>query len=147
MTNELKLGELKLVSSDMEIVKIDNTNYDSKCSTNYISSTGVLIEVHQDVVTEPTEKSMVVKTSKGDLKWEVDVKNGYEVVTFNGVKKSFKKNRKDDFRPEINLIEASINEKINSYPISLEKMKKVSILSREVVEVHFDKNLGEKDAI
>ena len=77
---------------------------------------------------------MVIYTDKGDLEWISDIEKSEDVVLFNSSKKSFPKTRRDDFRPEINLIENMLNGLVVDAPIALEKMKKVSTLSKLAFE-------------
>ena len=130
----LNLGDLELVESATHIVSDPNVEYDAQTNMTLGTSSGIDIQINQDVVTEPAIKELKIISKEVELIWNTNMSRGGDLVKFNGVDRFFQKTRVDDFQPEIEHIDEIINGTITISPIGLNQMLRVSELSKKCYE-------------
>lgn len=103
------LGQGKIVEVSAMIDWVtteDGAEYDRIFQVNARTETGFTGRIVQDVVTDPTDKSVTVVGEKGVMQWKVNQTTGNDGLTFApvtgaGREKLFPKTRPDDFKGEI----------------------------------------------
>lgn len=126
-SNVLKMGRIKEVTSVMDIVDNNNVKYDQSTMISVKTENGLVGNIIQDVITEPSEKMLRIIGDKGLLKWFVNFKKGFDAVKYwdknNNVKEELiEKSRPDDFKGEIDHVEEILKGKsFDESPISLKR--------------------------
>ena len=109
----------------MDIVKEGGTEYDRLCFITLRSEGGLVGDVIQDVLTQPTEKSCRIQGRDGYVDWRVGHRPGHDAVLSGKgdavEEQAIAKTRADDFKAEISHLEAVLDGKTESSPISLER--------------------------
>jgi predicted dehydrogenase len=126
-------GRIIEVSCMMDIVQDKEVCYDRFSSINYKTESGLFGTIIQDVITEPSEKSIRIQGDKGYLEWWVNYEKDNDAVIYSDSsnKKEIKriaKKRPDDFKGEINHIEDILSGKTKVSPISLERGLETSLV-------------------
>jgi predicted dehydrogenase len=130
----LNLGDLHLMESATQMVRDQNVEYDAQTNMTLATSSGIAIQIAQDVVTEPAIKELKIISNDVELLWSTNMSRGGDFVKFNGVETFFPKTRVDDFQPEIEHIDDILQDKFTNSPILLSKMLRVSELSKKCFE-------------
>jgi predicted dehydrogenase len=121
----LDAGKVAEISATMDIVKEAGTDYDRLSFITLKSEEGLVGDVIQDVVTQPTEKSCRIQGSDGYVDWRVNHKPGHDAVLSGKgdavAEQTIAKTRADDFKAEIVHIEGVLAGNVKSSPISLER--------------------------
>ena len=128
-TNVLKLGRIVEVTANLNHVKTDEVSYDEIAFLTLKTEKGLMGNVTQDVITEPSLKQLRIQGSAGFLEWQVNFNSGVDRVSFQlegnskTQEKLISKTRSDDFKGEIihigELLGGTI--KPEDSPISLER--------------------------
>ena len=129
-----ELRDVRLIDSSTHIIRDKNVEYDAETNMTLETSRGVDIQIAQDVVTKPAIKELKIISNEIELSWNANIARGGDLVKFNNVEKFFPKTRVDDFQPEIEHIDDIIKGKCSVSPIELEKMLRVSELSKKCYE-------------
>lgn len=135
--NELKLGSLQIKDSKLSLIKNEKVNYDEKCIAQFVSSQNILGYLEQDVITEPTQKTVEIFGQKGKLRWQCNYKDNNDALFLNdNLIEIIEKNRKDDFKTEILHIDKYID-KYNFSPLRLE----LGINTMEIINKIYSDNI------
>jgi predicted dehydrogenase len=126
--HELGLGRITEVSAMMDIVDDGKVRYDQICQINVRTEKGFVGNIIQDVVTEPSQKRVLIQTEAGQLEWQVNAAKDKDAVRYSMIDgKSdevlISKTRPDDFKGEIHHIDELLSGKASyeSSPVSLER--------------------------
>ena len=119
-------GRVADVSATLDIVRDDGTEYDRLCLLVLRTTGGLTGDVIQDVVTAPAEKSARLQGSDGYIEWHVNYQPNVDAtITGKGESKAERtlipKTRADDFRVEVDHLEAVLDGRTASSPIALER--------------------------
>lgn len=122
----LGMGRIVEVSAMLDVVKDKQLHYDRLCLLNVRTEKNMIGDIVQDVVTEPSRKSLRIQGSDGFLEWHVNWDKQHDALRYQGSKHRLQdvlipKSRPDDFRAEINHIEDVLVGKTKQSAISLEK--------------------------
>ncbi len=131
------LGEWVSVAPVYKMVKTDVIEYDAIASFSFITNTGDMGRVIQDVVTSPTRKWARLQGLNGFIEWSCNGVPEGDLVRFQGKdgkveEKIFPKKRPDDFYQETLHFEEIIKGQLkgNESPISFEgALSVMSVLS------------------
>jgi hypothetical protein len=111
----------------MDFVDDGVVKYDRICLINVKTEIGLVGNIVQDVVTEPSQKAVRIQGTKGFLEWFVNFKGDHDALHYRDGKgeareELIKKTRPDDFKGEIDHLEQILNggDRAGS-PISLER--------------------------
>jgi len=122
------LGPIVEVQAMLDLVEEDGARYDRIAQLSVRSESGVVGEIVQDVVTEPSRKWLRLQGSGGFLEWEVNVADGADGLMLQAGSseprvEQISKTRPDDFQPEVDhlIALAERNEPDAASPISLER--------------------------
>lgn len=120
----LGLGRILEVSSTMDRVKKDGADYDQICLINVVTEKGMVGSISQDVITKPEIKALYIQGTSGFLEWYANYNNANDAVIWGiGGKEPeqilIPKKRPDDFKNEIDEVEAILSVKSHSTAISL----------------------------
>ena len=120
-------GRIVEVSATMDFVDDGVVKYDRICLINVKTEVGLVGNIVQDVVTEPSQKAARIQGTKGFLEWFVNFKGDHDAVRYRDRKgevkeELIKKTRPDDFKGEVDHLEQILNggDRAAS-PISLER--------------------------
>ena len=130
----LKLGDVQLIEGTTDMVREQNVEYDARTNMTLGTSSGIEIQIAQDVLTQPAIKELKIISNDIELLWCTNMSKGGDFVKFNGVETFFQKTRIDDFQPEIEHIDEILNSKCTASPIELKQMFRVSELSKKCYE-------------
>jgi len=143
----LGLGKITEVTAVMDIVENDKVKYDRFSNISVKTEKGFIGNIIEDVITEPSEKSLRIQGDKGFLEWYVNYENGKDAVIYwdgqNEIKKELiNKTRPDDFKNEIDHIGEILkgNFKGDS-PISLKKGLETMLI---IAASHKSNQLGKR---
>jgi predicted dehydrogenase len=121
----LNAGRIVEVRATMDIVEPNGTRYDRICHINVITESGMVGSISQDVITKPPVKTLRIQGDKGFLEWYANFDNSNDAVIWQRdeevvEKRLIPKTRPDDFKGEIDEIEAVMNGTSSGESISLE---------------------------
>ena len=124
--NSLGKGRIVEVSARMDIVDEGNGRYDRICDISVKTEEGLVGTIIQDVVTQPSRKTMLLQGDKGFIEWHVAYESGDDAVISKNEDGPIEKNiikrlRTDDFRLEIEHIGSVLAGDISDSPISIER--------------------------
>ncbi|MGB9499228.1 MAG: Gfo/Idh/MocA family protein [Dissulfuribacterales bacterium] len=107
-------GRIVKVSATMDMIADGIVKYDRICLINVRTENGLVGDIVQDVVTEPPQKNVRIQGEIGFLEWIVNADDKHDAVRYkdglNDVRdKIIPKTRPDDFKGEIDHIEAILN--------------------------------------
>jgi predicted dehydrogenase len=126
--NVIGAGKVADVSATLDIVRERGTEYDRICLLALRTTEGLTGDVIQDVVTSPTEKSVRLQGSGGFVQWHVNYQPNVDAVIAckgNGDATAepilIPKTRADDFKVEVDHLEAVLDQQTTISPISLER--------------------------
>ena len=119
-------GRIVEVSSMLDMVDDNETKYDRICYINVKTEKGLVGNITQDVITEPSQKSLRVQGTNGLLKWYVNWDNDHDAIRYWDGKgevneKFIKKTRQSDFDSEMNHLEEVLIGKDIDSPISIRR--------------------------
>lgn len=119
-------GRVVRVSAAMDIVQDGRAEYDRVASLSLTTDQGLFGYVVQDVVTKPVNKYLRVQGRDGFLTWHVNFNPAGDAVFCQfgpepARELMLPKKRTDDFRREVDHLEAYIEGRIAQSPISLER--------------------------
>jgi predicted dehydrogenase len=139
------LDRVKYVTAALDIVSTEKVKYDRYSFLTMFNDSGNIFHVIQDVVTNPPVKELRINGTLGDLIWRTSTTLD-EVVVFdiNGEiveEHKIKKNRRDDFYPEIMHIKFLLESKseVNS-PLDL----KYAIDTNKIIVSSFESHKSGK---
>lgn len=92
------------VRATLDVVEHDTGSYDKAADVNIKMSSGLTVDVVQDLVTWPPDKSLVAKFANGAIRWEMHGDHDLLRISVTGKPDetvTFPKTRPDDFLPEI----------------------------------------------
>jgi len=150
-------GRVVEVSAAMDMVTDAGTNYDRVCLVTVRTESGLVGDIAQDVVTVPAQKALRIQGKNGFVEWLVNIDGSHDAVRYGDGKgeveeETIPKTRPDDFRGEIDHIEAVLNgSDPTDSPISLEKGIETMLvvaaahLSRQqkkTMRINYDKGYG-----
>ncbi len=120
------VGRVVEVNATLKYVKAEGAHYDSLCLADLRTEQGLIGRVVQDVVTIPVRKWARIQGSLGALEWTAGYSQEGDAVTLRRPGKPdevhlIKKSRPDDFVQELTEIEASLRERPEASPISVER--------------------------
>lgn len=122
----LGVGKITEVSAMLDMVRDKSVQYDRICLLNVRTQRGLVGDIVQDVVTSPPQKSLRIQGSTGFVEWFVNLDSTHDAVRYGYmneevIEKKIQKTRPDDFKGEIDFIEAIMKGESPAYlPISLE---------------------------
>jgi len=124
-TRFLNAGRIVDVRATMDIVELGGTRYDRICHINVITETGMVGSISQDVITKPAVKTLRIQGDKGFLEWYANYDKSHDAVVWQADGSAVEtllipKTRPDDFKGEIDEIEAILNGQNSGESISLE---------------------------
>ena len=104
IAHSLGQGRPVNVRATLDIVEHDTGSYDQAADVNITMSSGLSVDVLQDLFTWPSDKSLVAKYTNGAIRWEMH--DDHDIVRTSITGKpddtvTFPKTRLDDFLPEI----------------------------------------------
>jgi predicted dehydrogenase len=121
-------GRVTEVSAMLDWVRDGKAYYDRICQMSVRTEKGLVGEIAQDVVTEPADKSVRIQGTTGFIEWFVNRDKQSDAIRFSDGKspaqeKSIPKTRPDDFKGEIDHIEALLSgkAKASESPIAFER--------------------------
>jgi predicted dehydrogenase len=104
IAHALGAGRPETVAAELDVVEHDTGSYDREARLAITTSSGIPVDVVQDLFTWPAEKSLVATFTNGSLRWEMHSDHDLVRVSINGKDDetvSFSKTRPDDFLPEM----------------------------------------------
>lgn len=103
IAHELGQGRPEKVKARLDKVEHDTGSYDREAHLSIEMSSGLRVEVDQDLHTWPADKSLDAKFENGSLRWEMHSDRDSVIVTLGNKIETFEipKARPDDFLPEI----------------------------------------------
>ncbi len=138
VANELGQGRPVRVKCDVEKVTHPEGSYDKSASLNIEMSSGLVVDVVQDLYTWPADKSLDAIFEKGEVRWEMHGDHD-SVISSLAVGASeemtIPKTRPDDFLPEISHVVQLLTstEKKNS-PLDLSEALYTSLVLEAALE-------------
>ncbi len=118
-------GRVNEVSAMLDIVDDGNVKYDRICQLHVKTEKGLIGNIVQDVVTQPTKKYVRIQGSQKALEWHVNWKKDCDAVLVleNGSQQiqEIPKKRSDDFKWEIDHVGKILNQPDLESPISLKR--------------------------
>lgn len=134
-------GRIVEVSALLDMVEDNGARYDRLAQLNVRTESGLAGLVVQDVVTEPAEKRMRIQGSKGFIEWAVNAEPGADLVRLwrNGAeerRERIEKTRPDDFCPEIEHLDAVLNNPELDSPISLKAGLETMLVIAAAIHSH-----------
>lgn len=135
----LGAGRVVEISATLDRVKGDNLDYDQSAFLVLRTESGMVGDVIQDVVTQPTEKSARLQGESGFLEWKVNTVPGKDSVVFGkqgtpAEEVFIDKTRPDDFICEIDHLAEILSGRCTSSPISLERGLETMMVIAAAVE-------------
>lgn len=127
-SHAMGLGRVREVYAAMDWVKNAKVDYDRVCNFNVTTDKGFLGLVTQDVITQPSKKTMRFQGTDGFLEWTMNFDAGHDAVVWRGKdgqdhEELIAKTRPDDFRWEAehmrDLLDGTIA--LADSPINLER--------------------------
>ena len=101
-------SQISLISSQAEVVERDGMKFDKSVEVVAQTATGVKIRVHQDVETQPAEKSLKMNFANGVCTLNYGIENQKDKVTISVKDINYfveiLKSRPDDFNQEVKSI-------------------------------------------
>lgn len=150
-------GRVVEVSATMDMVTDSGVNYDRVCLISAKTESGLVGDIAQDVVTVPAQKALRIQGKNGFVEWLVNIDGSHDAVRYGDGKGEVKeeiipKTRPEDFRGEIDHIEAVLNGSDSTdSPISLPKgietmlviaAAHVSRQQKRTVRINYGKEYG-----
>jgi predicted dehydrogenase len=122
----LGMGKIVEVSAMMDMVNDGGASYDQICQLNVKTEKTLVGSIVQDVITNPTQKSLRVQGEGGFLEWYVNLDAKHDALRYSGGdsqvnEELFPKVRPDDFVGEIDHVQDILEGKSEESPISLER--------------------------
>jgi predicted dehydrogenase len=121
----LGAGKIHEVTGLLDLVEEGRVNYDRLMLAGLRTTEGLVGEVIQDVVTAPPEKLCRIQGRDGFVEWRVNHKPGFDAVICGDGERAeeqlLAKTRADDFKTEIEHLEAILEGKRKESPIALER--------------------------
>src|SRR5262249_4178862 len=123
-------GKVADVSATLDIVREGGAEFDRICLLALRTTEGLTGDVIQDVVTAPTKKSVRLQGSDGYVQWHVNYQHNIDaVIACKGNADAeaeakpilIPKTRTDDFKTEVDHLEAVLEGRTANSPISLER--------------------------
>lgn len=119
-------GKIVEVSSMLDMVDDGVVSYDRICQICARTENGLIGDIIQDVITDPSKKYMRIQGDKGALEWCVNFEKNCDALIWQDQSKKtiverISKTRLDDFKWEIEHLEDIMEGKIKDSPISLER--------------------------
>lgn len=104
IAHSLGQGKPVSVKAILDVVEHDTGSYDQAADVTITMSSGLTVDVVQDLFTWPADKSLVAKFTNGEIRWEMH--GDHDLVRTSVAGKpddtvTFPKTRPDDFLPEI----------------------------------------------
>ncbi|MDB3995616.1 Gfo/Idh/MocA family oxidoreductase [Candidatus Pelagibacter sp.] len=117
------------ISHSINLKKIGNSSYDNKCTIKF-KNKDQIIEINIDALANPPKKNLIIYGEKGKIKWDRDMKNLEEKITFLSKKKcfikKFKVTRPSDFINQLKILlknKKNLHSRITSINSAIEVMK------------------------
>jgi len=104
IAHALGQGRPSSVRATLDIVEHDTGSYDQAADVTITMSSGLSVDVVQDLFTWPADKSLTAKFTKGEIRWEMHGDHDLVRTSITGKADdtvTFPKTRPDDFLPEI----------------------------------------------
>jgi predicted dehydrogenase len=118
-------GKIEEVTGLLDMVEDGKVNYDRLVMAGFKTAEGLVGEVIQDVVTAPPEKLCRIQGRDGFVEWRVNYQPGFDAVISGDGERSevqlLAKTRADDFKTEIEHLEAILDGRRQDSPIALER--------------------------
>ncbi len=143
-SHSLGMGRVKEVSAMLDFVDTGKAKYDRLCQLSVRTERGLVGTIVQDVVTEPAEKKVRIQGSNGAIEWQVNFDKSHDAVRLwegkNPMRETLiNKTRPDDFKGEIDHVEALLKNPSIASPISLERGLDTMMV---VTAAHISNKLG-----
>ncbi len=122
----LNKGRIVEVSAMLDMVNTGGVKYDRICQLNVKTESGLIGMIVQDVITEPSVKTVYIQGDKGFMEWYVNYEKGNDAVFHKDGQNKLRKNlisktRPDDFKGEIEHVGDILEGKEIESPASLER--------------------------
>lgn len=128
----LGVGKIKEVSASLDYVQQGKADYDRICQLQVKTTSGFIGRIVQDVISEPSEKSVRIWGDSGSMEWVVNKEKDADFLSYHQTTEAqneptnelFSKTRPDDFKGEIDELDRILKGEISdqaSSPIELEK--------------------------
>jgi predicted dehydrogenase len=122
----LGLGRIAEVSCMMDMVAADGVCYDRVAQLSVRSEKGLIGTIVQDVITKPAVKTLRLQCADGCLEWYANYADGQDAVLAKDgnaprEERLYAKTRPDDFKGEIDHVDALLQGKTEQSPLSLER--------------------------
>jgi predicted dehydrogenase len=123
-------GRIREVSAMLDWVEENGARYDRIAQLSVRTEAGLVGTIVQDVVTEPAKKWLCVQGSEGFLEWEVNADAQHDAIRTRSsggsaasevLETLIAKTRPDDFRGEVEHIDALLEGNVKDSPVSLER--------------------------
>lgn len=119
-------GRVVDVSATLDMVRDGAALYDRACLLSLRTEEGLVGDVVQDVVTEPTEKSARIQGERGFIEWHVNLEPDADAVVFGRSGEApetnrLPKTRPDDFKCEVDHLAEVLEHGGDGSPISLRR--------------------------
>ena len=152
-STQLGKGRIIEVSATLEYVKTDNVDSDKLCLLHFKTETGLIGRVVQDVITSPSRKWARIQGANGYVELTIGHEPGVDQVHWklnqdDVQNRTIHKTRPDDFIWELQTIDAVVQGKETTSPISLERgLETMMVVSaahlshanKRTVHIHYDK--------
>lgn len=147
-------GRIVEVSSMMDMVDDEKTRYDRICQLNVKTEKGLVGSIIQDVITEPSVKTLRIQGEKGFIEWFVNHDKKHDAVYYSDTGGQIQENliaktRPDDFKGEIEHVGDILAGNTNNCPISLSRGLDTMMIIAAAMKsqqlnqtVHIDYNAG-----
>ncbi len=119
-------GRVIEVCAMLDMVETDQVRYDRICQLHVRTEFGLVGLIVQDVVTEPAQKLARIQGSGGHVEWLVNPVSGQDAVRWQTAggplqERAFAKQRPDDFKGELDHMEACLRGATLNSPVALER--------------------------
>lgn len=119
-------GRVREVCAMLDMVETDQVSYDRICQLHVRTEQGLVGTIVQDVVTEPAQKLARIQGDGGHVEWLVNPASGQDAVRWHSTggvleERAFSKRRPDDFKGELDHLEACLSEATSDSPVGLER--------------------------
>jgi predicted dehydrogenase len=116
IAHELGQGRPATVGATLDMVEHDSGSYDKEAKLTITMSSGMRVEVSQDLFTWPADKSLDAKFTEGHLRWEMHGDHDSVHLSLGGSEPrvtKIPKTRPDDFLPEMAHVVSLLKSKAN----------------------------------
>jgi predicted dehydrogenase len=154
-------GRISEVSCMMDMVSDQGLQYDRICQISVKTEKGLVGSIVQDVITEPSIKTLRIQGDRGWMEWYANYDKGQDAIIHGDGKGQpskilVAKTRPDDFKGEIEHIGSILSGRAVQSPISLERGLEVATViaaahqshkRKKTVKINYDKGYSQDSVV